>query len=207
MPASSSCRTRLRQGEGESPTRSASSTLDRRPLSCSAARILRSMVSSFSIGRPCHYWGSLEYRMPIRAREVTPLACHAPTHWRRLRTAAFAAERDVPMPSRPLESDHLPMLEALEKKVLWLSSWMVHHANHIRPKRGGGKVGGHQASSASLATLQPPLYFDVMRPAARVAVNPPATPVFHAIHYLLGNQSPEQLEHVSVRAPFRDRVY
>src|SRR3546814_9348501 len=67
--------------------------------------------------------------LPIfRAREVTPLACHAPTHWRRLRTAAFAAERDVPMPSRPLESDHLQMLEALEKKVLWLSSWMIHHA-------------------------------------------------------------------------------
>src|SRR3546814_2541197 len=107
----------------------------------------------------------MEYRMSIRARGVTPVACHAPTHWRRLRTAAFAAERDVPMPSRPLESDHLQMLEALEKKVLWLSSWMIHHANHIRPKSGGVKVGGHQASRASLATLMPALYFDVLRPA------------------------------------------
>src|SRR3546814_11474685 len=115
-------------------------------------------------GRPCHYWGSLEYRMPIRAREVTPLACHAPTHWRRLRTAAFAAERDVPMPSRPLESDHLQMLEALEKQVLWLSSWMIHHANHIRPNSGGVKGGGHQASTPPRATLMTALSFPVRRP-------------------------------------------
>src|SRR3546814_3244009 len=80
------------------------------------------------------------------------------------------------MPSRPLESDHLQMLEALEKKVLWLSSWMIHHANHIRPKSGGVKVGGHQASSASLATLMTALYFDVLRPADRVAVKPHASP-------------------------------
>src|SRR3546814_9580279 len=86
------------------------------------------------------------------------------------------------------------MLEALEKKVLWLSSWMIHHANHIRPKSGGVKVGGHQASSASLATLMTALYFDVLRPADRVAVKPHASPVFHAIQYLLGNQSRDKME-------------
>ena len=56
------------------------------------------------------------------------------------------------------------------------------------------KVGGHQASSASLATLMTALYFDVLRPQDRVAVKPHASPVFHAIQYLLGHQSREKLE-------------
>ncbi|MGF1591744.1 MAG: transketolase [Kiloniellaceae bacterium] len=98
------------------------------------------------------------------------------------------------MPSQPTDPGSLEMLKALEKKILWLSSWMIHNANHIRPKSGGIKVGGHQASSASLATLMTALYFDVLRPADRVAVKPHASPVFHAIQYLLGNQSREKIE-------------
>ena len=85
-------------------------------------------------------------------------------------------------------------LRALEQKILWLAVWMIHHANHIRPKRDGLKVGGHQASSASVATLMTALYFDVLRPEDRVAVKPHASPVFHAIQYLLGRQSKERLE-------------
>ena len=50
-------------------------------------------------------------------------------------------------------ADKLACLMALERKVLWLSTWMIHHANHIRPSRDGLKVGGHQASSSSVATL------------------------------------------------------
>jgi len=88
----------------------------------------------------------------------------------------------------------LRCLKALERKVLWLASWTIHHANHIRPNVDGLKVGGHQASSASLATLMTALYFDVLRPEDRVAVKPHASPVFHAIQYLLGNQDREQLE-------------
>ena len=61
-------------------------------------------------------------------------------------------------------------IEALTKKSLWLASWMVHHANHIRPNVDGVKVGGHQASSASMATLLATLYFGVLRPEDRVAV-------------------------------------
>jgi pyruvate dehydrogenase E1 component len=91
-------------------------------------------------------------------------------------------------------SDGLTCLAALERKVLWLSSWMIHHANHLRPNRDGLKVGGHQASSASVATLMTALYFDVLRPQDRVAVKPHAAPVFHTIQYLLGRQSREQLE-------------
>ncbi len=93
-----------------------------------------------------------------------------------------------------IDADRLKMLEALEKKILWLSSWMIHNANHLRAKNGGVKVGGHQASSASLATLMTALYLDVLRPADRVAVKPHASPVFHAIQYLLGNQTREKME-------------
>jgi pyruvate dehydrogenase E1 component len=80
------------------------------------------------------------------------------------------------------------------EKVLWLAVWMIHHANHIRPKRDGLKVGGHQASSVSSATLMTALYFDVLRPEDRVAVKQHASPVYHAIQYLLGRQSRENLE-------------
>ncbi|HVB89421.1 MAG TPA: hypothetical protein VND97_04405, partial [Beijerinckiaceae bacterium] len=74
------------------------------------------------------------------------------------------------------EIDRLSMLSALERKVLWLSSWMIHHANHVRPSRDALKVGGHQASSASLATIMTALYFAVLRPEDRVAVKPHASP-------------------------------
>jgi len=93
-----------------------------------------------------------------------------------------------------LEPDTLACLEALERKVLWLSSWMIHNANHLRQNRDGLKVGGHQASSASVATLMSALYFHTLRPEDRVAVKPHASPVFHAIQYLLGHQSREKLE-------------
>src|SRR5262245_22370890 len=88
----------------------------------------------------------------------------------------------------------LECLSSLEKKVLWLAVWMIHHANHIRPKRDGLKVGGHQAPSAASATLMTALYFDVLRPEDRVAVKPHASPVYHAIQYLLGRQTRENLE-------------
>lgn len=91
-------------------------------------------------------------------------------------------------------SRRLVCLRALERKVLWLSTWMIHNANHLRPRRDGLKVGGHQASCASLVTLMTGLYFDVLRSQDRVAVKPHASPVFHAIQYLLGRQSREKLE-------------
>src|ERR1700719_2841362 len=90
--------------------------------------------------------------------------------------------------------DRLACLGALEKKALWLSTWMIHHANHLRPSRDGLKVGGHQASSASAATLMTALYLDVMRPQDRIAVKPHASPLFHALQYLLGQQSRDKLE-------------
>jgi len=89
---------------------------------------------------------------------------------------------------------NLTILRELEKKVLWLASWMIHNANHLRDSSDGLKVGGHQASSASLATIMTALYFDVLKPEDRVAVKPHASPIFHAIQYLLGKQSRERME-------------
>ena len=88
----------------------------------------------------------------------------------------------------------LRLLRELERKVLWLSAWTIHHANHLRPNRDGLKVGGHQASCASLATVMTALYFSVLRPEDRVAVKPHASPVFHAIQYLFGHQTQDKLE-------------
>src|SRR5262245_31071625 len=91
-------------------------------------------------------------------------------------------------------ADRLRYLRALEQKILWLAVWMIHHANHLRAKRDGLKVGGHQASSASVTTLMTALYFDALRPQDRVAVKPHASPVFHAIQYLFGRQSADNLK-------------
>ena len=91
--------------------------------------------------------------------------------------------------------DKLTMLRALERKALWLSTWMIHNANYLRPNAGDLKVGGHQSSSASMATILTALYLDALRPEDRVAVKPHASPVFHALQYLLGRQTRDKLEH------------
>ncbi|GHF16949.1 pyruvate dehydrogenase E1 component [Kordiimonas sediminis] len=96
--------------------------------------------------------------------------------------------------SRPVSADELATLDLLYQQVQWLSAWTIHHANNIRPNEDGLKVGGHQASSASLAAIMCALYFKVLNPNDRIAVKPHASPVFHAIQYLLGRQSREQLE-------------
>lgn len=77
-------------------------------------------------------------------------------------------------------------LEAIERRVLWTATSMVHHANRVRPNESGMKVGGHQASSASIATIMTSLWFGRLRAEDRVSVKPHASPVLHAINYLLG---------------------
>ncbi|MEO0799134.1 MAG: 1-deoxy-D-xylulose-5-phosphate synthase N-terminal domain-containing protein [Pseudomonadota bacterium] len=86
------------------------------------------------------------------------------------------------------------ILKQIEKKLLWLACWTVHNANHLREKGDGVKVGGHQASSASMVSLMTALYFHALQPEDRIAVKPHASPVFHAIQYLMGNQTREKLE-------------
>ena len=96
--------------------------------------------------------------------------------------------------SQPAAQDRLRLLGELERKILWLATWTIHNANHLRPSEDGVKVGGHQASSASIATIMTALYLQALRPEDRVAVKPHASPVFHAIQYLLGNQTLDKLQ-------------
>jgi pyruvate dehydrogenase E1 component len=85
-------------------------------------------------------------------------------------------------------------LQLLDQRLRWLSAWTIHHANHIRDSDDGLKVGGHQASCASMTAIMAALYFHALGPNDRVAVKPHAGPLLHAIHYLLGSQSREALE-------------
>ncbi len=101
---------------------------------------------------------------------------------------------DYGVAGTPIATSDIRFLAALEQKALWLSTWMIHNANHVRQSADGLKVGGHQASSASLATIMTVLYGAVLRPEDRVAVKPHASPVFHALQYLFGHQTRDKLE-------------
>ncbi|MDJ0978127.1 MAG: transketolase [Erythrobacter sp.] len=90
--------------------------------------------------------------------------------------------------------DLVASLEQIDTRLRWLSSWMIHNANNIREKRDGLKVGGHQASCASMTAIMAALYFHALRPQDKVAVKPHAGPVLHAIHYLLDEQTREKME-------------
>jgi pyruvate dehydrogenase E1 component len=94
---------------------------------------------------------------------------------------------------KPATTD-IDALKILDERLRWLSAWTIHHANHIRESDDGLKVGGHQASCASMTAIMAALYFHALGPNDRVAVKPHAGPVLHAIHYLLGSQSREALE-------------
>lgn len=84
-------------------------------------------------------------------------------------------------------------LEAIAERVLWLSTSMVHHANRVRSDSSGLKVGGHQASSASMVTIMTSLWFQQLQAGDRVSVKPHASPVLHSINYLLGALDEEHM--------------
>src|SRR4051794_35870557 len=86
----------------------------------------------------------------------------------------------------PARDTEIEVLEAVQRRVLWLATSIVHHANRVRKTPSGVKVGGHQASSASMASIMTALYFHHLRAPDRVSVKPHAAPVLHAIEYLLG---------------------
>ena len=94
---------------------------------------------------------------------------------------------------KPVATD-IEALRIIDDRLKWLSAWTIHHANHIRANDDGLKVGGHQASCASMTAIMAALYFHALDENDRVAVKPHAGPVLHAIHYLLGTQSREALE-------------
>ncbi len=100
----------------------------------------------------------------------------------------------ITLPRPAKHADAIGLLHQLERKLLWLSAWMIHNANHIRPNRDGLKVGGHQASCASVISIMAALYFEIARPQDRIAVKPHAGPVFHAVNYLFGRQTIAPME-------------
>ena len=85
------------------------------------------------------------------------------------------------------QAEHTVLLQAIERRVLWLAVLIVHHANNVRKSKDGSKVGGHQTSCASVATILTSLYFEYMKAGDKISIKPHASPVFHAVQYLLGN--------------------
>ncbi|HEV3376014.1 MAG TPA: hypothetical protein VG126_01915 [Thermoleophilaceae bacterium] len=106
----------------------------------------------------------------------------------------MSGSRTTTKPSPPPAAPDLDTLRAIERRVLWLSTAIVHHANRVRENRSGVKVGGHQASSASMVSLMTALWFSELRAEDRVSVKPHASPVLHAINYLLGTLDRPYLE-------------
>ena len=92
-----------------------------------------------------------------------------------------------------ISPDLLETLDTVQQRVLWLATLMIHHANQVRPNSDEVKVGGHQASSASVVSIMTALYFHFLRSGDRVSIKPHASPVFHAIQYLLGQLPQEYL--------------
>jgi pyruvate dehydrogenase E1 component len=106
----------------------------------------------------------------------------------------MAKEPALPYENQTGLTDELAVLDDIQRRVLWLTANIVHHANHVRPNPDGTKVGGHQASSASVVTLLTALYFRFLRPGDRLSVKPHASPAFHALQYLLGRLPRHYLE-------------
>lgn len=89
--------------------------------------------------------------------------------------------------------DDLAVLESIQRRVLWLSTAMIEHANHVRGNPDGLKVGGHQASCASMVTLMTALYLRHLDGDDFVAVKPHGSPVLHSLQYLMGNLDRDRL--------------
>ena len=100
-------------------------------------------------------------------------------------TAACAVSSPATSATRGEPTDARSTLDAIQRRVLWLAVRMVDHANRERPP-GEIKVGGHQASSASMVGIMTALWFGHLGGDDKVAVKPHASPVYHAIKYLTG---------------------
>ncbi len=97
--------------------------------------------------------------------------------------SAVSAESGVAI----LSPEDYSILDAIQRRVLWLSTLMIHHANNVRSNPDDLKVGGHQASSASMVSILTALYFHYLDAGDRVSIKPHASPAYHAIQYLIGN--------------------
>jgi pyruvate dehydrogenase E1 component len=105
----------------------------------------------------------------------------------------MVADASTFLPDREI-SDRHALLQLLDDRLRWLSAWTIHNANHLRENRDELKVGGHQASCASMSTIMAVLYGTAVGPRDKIAVKPHAGPLLHALYYLLGIQRKDQLE-------------
>ena len=96
--------------------------------------------------------------------------------------------------SKEFDSNLDNALEQIQNKVLWLAVYMVDYANKHRASVSGLKVGGHQASSSSVATIMTYMFFEFMKNTDVISIKPHSSPVYHAIQYLLGNLDKEYLK-------------
>ena len=101
---------------------------------------------------------------------------------------------DAKTPQHTLSTHDTELLKQVEQRVLWLSHWMIHHANYLRLSDDEIKTGGHQASCASIASILTALYCTALKPDDRVAVKPHAAPIYHAMQYLAGNLNVEKMK-------------
>jgi pyruvate dehydrogenase E1 component len=101
--------------------------------------------------------------------------------------------QSVDTPAHGVDTSADAALREVEDRVLWLSTSMIHHANRVRPNTTGLKVGGHQASCASMTSIMTSLWFEQLQAGDRVSVKPHASPVLHSINYLLGELDPKYL--------------
>jgi pyruvate dehydrogenase E1 component len=103
----------------------------------------------------------------------------------------FTTPQFTPIPTADCDGffvsdEEIATLERIQERLLWLSTLIIDYANHVRPNLDGTKIGGHQASSASVVSILTALYFHFMKASDRIAVKPHASPVFHAAMYLMG---------------------
>ena len=97
------------------------------------------------------------------------------------------------------------ILEDIQNKVLWLAVYMVDYANKQRVNSSGLKVGGHQASSSSVATIMTYLFFEFMKNTDLISIKPHSSPVYHAVQYLLGNLDKEYLKTLRAFGGLQDK--
>ncbi|GLV55294.1 1-deoxy-D-xylulose-5-phosphate synthase [Dictyobacter sp. S3.2.2.5] len=124
-------------------------------------------------------------------RKISTTAKNSSKQQKQVRSAATPSAMEL-RPA-PLEADEYQVLDSIQRRVLWLSTLIVHHAN-TRPNADDLKVGGHQASSASMVSILTALYFHYLHAGDRVSIKPHASPAYHAIQYLLGNLDQHYLQ-------------
>src|SRR3954452_13972149 len=173
-----------------SPRRSASATTVARGSSPSACSSRASIGSTGSILLTPHRRRDRRgdhsaHRHPVHLRSPGPCRTLRAPIWD-TRRPAMTSTRPAPAPL-PGQVPEREALQAVKDRVLWLATAIVDHANRVRPNPGGLKVGGHQASSASIVTIMTSLWLEQLRAEDRVSVKPHASPVLHALEYLLGS--------------------